>query len=399
MTKTYGVPYMGSKNKIAKWLVDKLPPSEVFVDIFAGGCAVTHAAIESGKYQEYIVNDIGDAPNIFIDSINGNYKNETRWISREDFEKLKDVNSYVKYCWSFGNTGQTYLYGKELEPWKKALHYARVFGDFSLLKDMGIDTTDASRQWVKDHENDVKQAYIKWYMLKYFNVTMTPDEYGKTLEADIKAESERLRQYLRASLEQAGLKQSDVDKRLGTHMAGHYFGKSQWCFPTREEYNKMSEFMPLNPYDEVYGTSSLLQAMQSLQNLPNLGRLQSLESLGRLERLQSMERLQSQQQSITVTHKDYREVQHERASFYYADPPYRGTKGYGQEFDFDAFDEWLETVDKPVIVSEYTQPQHTVEVANIEKRVLIDTKNSSKRTERLFIQDRFYEWYKEAMKL
>ena len=379
MAKRYGVPYMGSKNKIAQWLIDKLPSSEVFVDLFAGGCAVTHAAIESGKYKEYIINDIGPAPDLFIDAIHGKYKDETRWISREDFFKLKDTDPYVKYCWSFGNRASGYLYGKEIEPWKKALHYARVFGDYSLLKAMGIDTTDASRQWVVAHKDEAKQAYIKWYLLEFFNVTLTPEQYSKALSTDIKAESERLRQYLRSSLEQAGLKQSDVNKRLGTQMAGHYFGKSQWAFPTREEYNRMAEFMPLKPYDEVYGTSSLLESLESL------------------ERLQSLQRLESLQPNITSQHRDYREVQNKRASFFYADPPYRNTCGYGQDFDFDAFDEWLETVDKPVIVSEYTQPAHTVEVASIEKLVLLDHTNSNKKTERLFIQDRYYDWYKEAM--
>lgn len=289
MAKRYGVPYVGSKNKIAQWLIDKLPSSEVFVDLFAGGCAVTHAAIESGKYKEYIINDIGPAPDLFIDAIHGKYKGETRWISREDFFKLKDVDPYVRYCWSFGNNGKDYLYGKMQEPYKKALHYARVFGDYSLLKDMSINTTDASRKWIKDHESEIRSALKN-------------------------------------------------------------------------------------------GASKNLQILQSLE------RLQSLQSLERL------------QPNITSQHRDYREVQNERASFFYADPPYRNTAGYGQDFDFDAFDEWLETVEKPVIVSEYTQPPHTVEVASIEKRVLLDRTNSGKKTERLFIQDRYYDWYKEAMR-
>jgi len=45
----YGLPYKGSKNGIAKKIVDALPAGEVFVDLFAGGCAVTHAAMLSGS--------------------------------------------------------------------------------------------------------------------------------------------------------------------------------------------------------------------------------------------------------------------------------------------------------------------------------------------------------------
>ena len=45
----YGLPYMGSKNRIARDIVEQLPSAECFVDLFCGGCAVTHAAMLSGK--------------------------------------------------------------------------------------------------------------------------------------------------------------------------------------------------------------------------------------------------------------------------------------------------------------------------------------------------------------
>ena len=144
----YGLPYMGSKNRIARDIVEQLPSAEYFVDLFCGGCAVTHAAMLSGKYKKFIVNDIApDMPRLLVDAINGKYRDEKRWISREDFERLKDTDAYVRTCWSFGNGGYSYIYGRKIEPWKKALHYARVLGDFSLMKrDFGIDTNDASRQ-------------------------------------------------------------------------------------------------------------------------------------------------------------------------------------------------------------------------------------------------------------
>ena len=42
---TYGVPYQGSKQRIAPDIVRMLPSGDVFVDLFAGGCAMTHAAL------------------------------------------------------------------------------------------------------------------------------------------------------------------------------------------------------------------------------------------------------------------------------------------------------------------------------------------------------------------
>ena len=70
----YGVPYQGSKNQIAEWVVDNLPKAEYFVDLFCGGCAVTHRALISGKYQRFIINDIdGRMPKLFLDAVHGKY--------------------------------------------------------------------------------------------------------------------------------------------------------------------------------------------------------------------------------------------------------------------------------------------------------------------------------------
>ena len=61
---SYGLPYQGSKSRIAKWIIGSLPSSETFIDLMAGGCAVSHAAIISGKYNRIVINDIGPGPEI-----------------------------------------------------------------------------------------------------------------------------------------------------------------------------------------------------------------------------------------------------------------------------------------------------------------------------------------------
>ena len=33
----YGMPWQGSKSRIAEWVIDILPPSHTLVDLFAGG--------------------------------------------------------------------------------------------------------------------------------------------------------------------------------------------------------------------------------------------------------------------------------------------------------------------------------------------------------------------------
>ena len=54
----YGLPYKGSKNKICEGIMAILPEATRFYDLFAGGCAMTHCAMLSGKYQDFIANDI-----------------------------------------------------------------------------------------------------------------------------------------------------------------------------------------------------------------------------------------------------------------------------------------------------------------------------------------------------
>ena len=163
----YGLPYMGSKSKIATYIINTLPSADNFYDLFAGGCAITHRVLLTNKYKNIYFNDInGVITQLFLDAINGKYKNETRWISREDFFKLKDTEEYVALCWSFGNSQRAYMYGEYIEPWKKALHYVRVLNDYSLLKEMGING-DGSRLDIKKHKEEYKQKYIEWYKKHY----------------------------------------------------------------------------------------------------------------------------------------------------------------------------------------------------------------------------------------
>ena len=135
----YGMPYKGSKNSIAAEIISILPPAKHFYDIFGGGGAMTHVAALSGKYQYIHYNELN--PLIckgFKMAVNGEFKNERRWISREYFNAHKGDDPYVAICWSFGNNLRNYLYSKELEPLKKAVHYARIYNSYCLLHELGL---------------------------------------------------------------------------------------------------------------------------------------------------------------------------------------------------------------------------------------------------------------------
>lgn len=44
----YGIPYLGSKNKLAERIVSLLPRAEHLYDVFCGGCAIAHCAALNG---------------------------------------------------------------------------------------------------------------------------------------------------------------------------------------------------------------------------------------------------------------------------------------------------------------------------------------------------------------
>ena len=158
---SYGLPYQGSKNRIAKRLVEALPAAPVLYDVFCGGCAVTHAAMLSGRYQRFVVNDLrGWLPDAFQKAIHGGYAHEDRWISREDFERLRSTDAYAAMCFSFGNNCWSYMYARPLEPYKRALHYAIFWRDFAPWAALCPETADALAAGLAQIE-DRKQRRIR----------------------------------------------------------------------------------------------------------------------------------------------------------------------------------------------------------------------------------------------
>ena len=168
----YGIPYVGSKNKIAEKIIDKLPPAKHFYDLFGGGGAMTHCALLSGKYEFVHYNELNPLVfKCFKMALNGEFKNENRWISREDFNRLKDSDPYVACCFSFGNDFKTYAYGKNCELFKKAVHYSIVFDDNSLLNNY-IDLSN-----FKYNSENIKERRSELHsLLKKSKLNI---EYGK----------------------------------------------------------------------------------------------------------------------------------------------------------------------------------------------------------------------------
>ena len=127
---------MGSKSTILPSIFANLPKADHFYDLFGGGFSVSHYALlhKMNKYKTIHYNEIQENTiELIKKAISGfyNYKNfKPPFITREDFFKLKDEDAYVKFCWSFGNNGAGYIFGKDIEKQKESIHNAVVFGVF-----------------------------------------------------------------------------------------------------------------------------------------------------------------------------------------------------------------------------------------------------------------------------
>lgn len=394
MAITYGLPYMGSKNSIAKNLIKQLPRAENFYDLFCGGGAMAHRAALSGKYKHIYCNDLTGAVEYVERARRGEFDNRCQWVDREEFIKNKNNDIFLTFVWSFGNNGKRYMYGQHIEPLKKRLHFAFIENDNSLLKEFysanNIPTGhEAVYKYCLQHSAEIINSYIKWYQLKYIGELVDIQKLKESTQED----DERLRNYLIEQRNKNKLKSIDVDKYLGTNgMRGHYFGRSQWEFPTREIYNKLNAIMnwPLS-YDEVYGDNIKDNLLKNLQALKAQASGKSTARVFTLRLIESLKRFKDiQNTGATEWHfsrGSYDDVKIKNNSVIYCDIPYKGTAEYiSGAFDYDKFYKWRQTQDN-IYISEYNMPAAEFrEVYNIEKTVLMSSKsNSIKAVEKLFI--------------
>ena len=381
----YGVSYQGSKNKIAAEVVYNIPSAPLLIDMFAGGGAITHAALLSHRFGSILANDYDcGALQLFYRASHGliDFEEERkRWVSREDFKRLKDTDPIVRYHWSFSNNGIDYLYSKDREPYKRAYHFALNCNDRTEWNALGLEKFEPTRQSIRAHAEEIKDIYIRWW-LKHNCYEGKIEALIANLKQDNERQSEELRQWLCEALTDAGITQAEVGRRLNTQMQGHYFGKSQWEFPTKEAYDQMRTFMPKldKEYEQVVGLYKLRKSLESLHRLESLASLESLEYLHRLERL-------------TISKADYKDIfVSEPTTVIYCDPPYINTSGYEDAiresgFNHAEFYDWCEAQKGLVVLSEYTAPADRFTCVWSKEKIVLaaGAKYQIKKVERLFV--------------
>lgn len=402
----YGLPYCGSKNRIAKRLVDLLPAGGTFYDVFCGGCAMTHAAMLSGKWSRFIANDLhAEVPQFFADAIAGRFAGRTQWVDREDFFRTRATDMFTRFVFSFGNAGAEYLYAAEVEPYKRAMHEA-YYGNDDQFRDIfpalpyGL-TGESLVAFTKANAPAIRSAYIAWLLRQAIGPGATMKaarERFAAISADLEDESEELRLYLRNALTASGLTQADIDRATGTQMSGHYFGRSQWCFPTVEAYSALRKLMPALTlsYDEATARLSDLKKKAELgaviayaeDDSPGaLSMVWRIDTAARWKRINSLRGLD--RFDLTVKADSYERLAFDGPGVIYCDIPYKGTENPygGGAFDHERFYDWAEVQLLPVFISEYWMPPDRFRcVCEIPlKCTYSGSSNRLDRIERLFV--------------
>ena len=350
----FGLPYKGSKSAIAKDIVAILPGGNRLVDLFCGGCAITDFALKNtDKFNKFLINDIDERnPKTYMKALNGGFRNEDRWISRQDFFKLKETDDYVRLCFSFGNSGKTYMYGPQIEPYKRAIHHIVFWEDYAPMEELCPAVVKIIHDYCDGKDRKVRRLAL-----------------GKAVAAHIKAVGSL--DYWQSNPMFRAVKVKWSEDRRGMSSA-------QW--------NRGS---PLENLKRLESPESLrcLERLQSLEIRKSMQSLQSLESLERLERL---ERLESQNVQIVASADDYCNYVYQDGDVVYCDPPYANTYKYTVDFDNEAFWQWCRTRDFPVYVSEYRAPEDFISVWSKEKRRLFSSSKLSANTiEHLFLHKKW----------
>ena len=154
MTKEkLGIPYMGSKRKLAPTILEKIimrhNDCTDFYDLFGGGGSISFTAIRDYRFNVHY-NELNKHIYSLVEYLKNNKDLEPKfyeWVSREEFfnqiNKTNDeadwYSGFVMSCWSFGNSQSSYLYGSDIENIKRLAHEFIVNRNLNSMRAIGID--------------------------------------------------------------------------------------------------------------------------------------------------------------------------------------------------------------------------------------------------------------------
>lgn len=136
--KKLGLPYMGSKRRLSKEIVDHIltahPNTKYVWDLFGGGGSISFEFLQRKQIERVVYNELNTGVVELLRKIknDGVTPDFYRWVDRETFHAHKYDDDWFgglcKVVWSFGNGQRNYLFGKHIEETKRQAHEFVVNG-------------------------------------------------------------------------------------------------------------------------------------------------------------------------------------------------------------------------------------------------------------------------------
>ena len=328
-----GLPYMGSKRKLApeiiRHILSKNPECKYFYDLFGGGGAISFIALQYPQINQVFYNELNTGVTELLKKIQreGITPEFYQWIDRETFNNNKNNNDWFgglcKVIWSFGNNQITYLFGPDIENYKKNYHLVVI-----------------------ENKNKIPEMieFIENYIF---------DKYG--IKEKCILEMPKSKNYQDRRLE------------IRTQVVQH----EKKC-----KLNQLSQLEQLQRLQQL----EQLQRLQQLERLKQLQQLQQLQQLEGLERLRQLERL-------NITNLSYEQVEINtpiNETIIYLDPPYKNTGQYQHIIDYDNLLNWINKSPYKIYLSSYEfEGLHECHIIS-HRSTLSPTNNSKNVKEKIY---------------
>lgn len=396
-TRKYGAAYQGSKSKIADEIISKLPSRKYFIDAFSGGGALAHCALESGRFEHIIANDLQTKEILeahFLWTPEQHLEFQKKWITKEEFEQTN--NLYIKTCWSFSNNRKAYIYSKACYEYKRRLHNAICFGNYKEFEDYcGIDLSEIdSYDDLNERRKAARRAILK---------ALKPYSFKESINSNTHIPKEIYDAILSGNKDWRNLQSMEASKQgksierlqnLQSMEATKYSKnvENMLCLTNLERTKQDDKCVKNMLYLQNLEYSKQSKGLVSIISSENLERTKyskNVESLAQQENLLRSKSIASSNISITSVSYDEINLPDPNETVIICDPPYRNTQGYQIEFDNDKFEQWC--IDKAregyeVFVCEYNIKNPAFE--EVWSKEVINTgggnKNQKRSIERLY---------------
>ena len=322
--RKYGAAYQGSKSKIADEIISMLPNKKYFIDAFSGGGALAHCALESGKFEHIIANDLQTKDILeahFLWTPEQHFEFQKKWVTKEEFEKTN--NLYIKTCWSFSNNRKAYIYSKDCYEYKRLLHNAICFGNYKEFEDYcGIDLSEIdSYEDLNERRKAARRAILK---------ALKPYSFKETINRNT---------HIPKEIYDAILGGNKDWRNLGVDRSKYKCVDRILRSETLETSKNVENMLCLTNLEYAKQSKGLVNIISS-ENLERTKYSKNVESLAQQENLPRSKSITASNISITSVSYDEIDLPEPSETVIICDPPYRNTQGYQVDFDNDKFEQW-----------------------------------------------------------